>query len=81
MCFASGPAVRNGFSLSAAHPALPAVTTCAAVWVFALVSRAAGALPPGLELLAAFGGPASVTALAWWEIHRLRHQHGMRRRG
>ncbi|MFF3258841.1 hypothetical protein ACFYWO_06645 [Streptomyces sp. NPDC002932] len=80
--FASGPAVRNGFSLSAAHPALPALTTCAAVWVFALFSRAAaGGLPPGLEPLAAFGGPASVTALAWWEIHRLRHQHGMRWRG
>ncbi|WNI21405.1 hypothetical protein [Streptomyces sp. ITFR-16] len=82
VCFASGPAVRNGCSLSAAHPALPALTTCAAVWVFALVSRAtAGGLPPVLEPLAAFGGPASVTVLVWWEIHRLRHQHGMRWRG
>ncbi|WP_345593083.1 hypothetical protein [Streptomyces marokkonensis] len=79
--FASGPAVRNAFSLSAVHAALPALATCAAVWVFALVSWAAGGLPPGPEALAVcavLGGPASVTALAWWEIHRLRHQHDMR---
>ncbi|MHC3819550.1 hypothetical protein [Streptomyces sp. DT9] len=81
LCFASGPAVRNGFSLSATHPALPALATCAAVWVFALVSRSSGGPPPGPEPLVVFCGPASVTALAWWEIHRLRHRHGMRWRG
>lgn len=37
--FASGPAVRNAFSLSALHPGLPALTTTVAVWVFAFVSH------------------------------------------
>ncbi|MFD4868628.1 hypothetical protein [Streptomyces sp. NPDC058412] len=43
-----------------------------------------GGLPPGpvpLAVCAFLGGPASVTALAWWEIHRLRRRHGMRWRG
>lgn len=76
--------MRNAFSLSAVHAALPALATCAAVWVFALANLPSGGLPPGPEALtvcAVFGGPASVTALAWWEIHRLWHQHGMRWRG
>lgn len=84
LCFASGPAVRNGFTLSALHPALPVLATCAAVWVFAFVSRATGGPPPfpgPLAVCAVFGGPASVTVLAWWEIHRLRHRHGMCWRG
>ncbi|MBZ6129189.1 hypothetical protein KVG99_01820 [Streptomyces olivaceus] len=81
LCFASGPAIRNGFRLSAVHPALPALATCAAVWAFALVSQAAGGLPPfpkPLAICAVLGGPASVTVVAWWEIHRLRHRYGMR---
>ncbi|WP_406149102.1 hypothetical protein [Streptomyces sp. NBC_01012] len=81
LCFASGPAVRNAFSLSALHPALPALTTSVAVWVFSLVSQSAGGLPPfpgPIAVCAVLGGPVTVTALAWWEIHRLRHRHGMR---
>ncbi|MFD0021757.1 hypothetical protein [Streptomyces sp. NPDC058382] len=84
LCFASGPAVRNAFSLSALHPALPALTTSVAVWVFTLVSQYTGSLPPFPEpiaVCAVFSGPATVTALAWWEIHRLRQRHGMRWRG
>ncbi|WP_240649148.1 hypothetical protein [Streptomyces sp. Z26] len=81
LCFASGPALRNGFNLSAMHAALPALATSGAVWVFALVCRITAGPPPGPEALAScipFCGPVSVTALAWWEIHRLRHRHGMR---
>lgn len=84
LCFASGPAVRNAFSLSALHPALPALTTSVAVWVFTLVSQYTGGSPPFPGPIAAcvvLGGPATVTALAWWEIHRLRRRHGMRWRG
>nr|WP_245241725.1 hypothetical protein [Streptomyces sp. NEAU-H3] len=81
VCFASGPAVRNGFSFSALHPALPALTTGIAVWVFALVSQSAGGLPPfpqPVAISAVLGGPVTVSVLAWWEIHRLRRRHGMR---
>ncbi|MYQ76051.1 MULTISPECIES: hypothetical protein [unclassified Streptomyces] len=84
LCFASGPAVRNAFSLSALHPALPPLTTSVAVWVFALVSHSTGDRPPfpePLAVCAVVGGPVTVTALACWEIHRLRQHHGMQWRG
>ncbi|WP_405593499.1 hypothetical protein [Streptomyces sp. NBC_01092] len=86
LCFASGPALRYAFNLSALHPALPALVTTVLVWVLAFVSLSSGGMPPGpvpLAVCAFLGGPVSVTALAWWEIHRLRLRrlHGMRWRG
>nr|WP_180990387.1 MULTISPECIES: hypothetical protein [Streptomyces] len=83
LCFASGPALRHAFNLSALHAALPALVTTVLVWVFAFLGLAAGGLPPGpvpLAVCAFLGGPVSVTAVAWWEIHRLR-RHGVRWRG
>ncbi|WP_255345980.1 hypothetical protein [Streptomyces chartreusis] len=80
--FASGPALRHAFNLSALHAALPALVTSVLVWVFALLGLWTGGLPPGplpLAVCAFLGGPVSVTAVAWWEIHRLRH--GVRLRG
>ncbi|WP_420036084.1 hypothetical protein ACN2WE_31130 [Streptomyces sp. cg28] len=84
LCFASGPAVRHAFNLSTLHPALPPLTTSAAVWVFALVSQSTNDLPPFPEpiaVCAVVGGPVTVTALARWEIYRLRRHHGMQWRG
>ncbi|MFJ9855401.1 hypothetical protein [Streptomyces sp. NPDC101150] len=84
LCFASGPALRHAFNLSAVHAALPALVTTVLVWVFAFIRLSAGGLPPGpvpLAVCVFLGGPVSVTALAWWEIHRLRRRHGARWRG
>ncbi|MDT9688473.1 hypothetical protein Q5762_08925 [Streptomyces sp. P9(2023)] len=84
LCFASGPALRHAFNLSALHAALPAVVTSLLVWVFAFLGLSVGGLPPGpapLAVCAFLGGPVSVTAVAWWEIHRLRRRHGVRWRG
>lgn len=81
--FATGPAVRSGFNSAAVHAALPALLTGVLVWEFALISLAAGGLPPGppfIAVLAFLGGPASVTAVAWWEIRRLRERYGVRLR-
>jgi hypothetical protein len=81
--FATGPAVRSGFNSAAVHAALPALLTGLLVWEFALISLAAGGWPPGpplISVLAFLGGPASVTAVAWWEIRRLRERHGVRLR-
>ncbi|WP_338058264.1 hypothetical protein [Streptomyces roseifaciens] len=83
LCFASGPALRHAFNLSAVHAALPALVTTVLVWALALRGLSSGGLPPGpvpLGVCAFLGGPASVTALAWWEIHRLRQRHGVRLR-
>ncbi|MFF3735683.1 hypothetical protein ACFYXM_36930 [Streptomyces sp. NPDC002476] len=84
LCFTSGPALRHAFNLPALHAALPALVTSVLVWVIAFLGLSAGGLPPGpvpLAVCAFLGGPVSVTALAWWEIHRLRRRHGVRLRG
>ncbi|MEI5519084.1 hypothetical protein WB401_27765 [Streptomyces brasiliscabiei] len=81
--FATGPAVRSAFNTADVHPALPALLTGALVWEFAAISLAVGGPPPGpplVQLAALVGGPASVTAVAWWEIRRLRTRHGVRLR-
>ncbi|MEU1667150.1 hypothetical protein ABZ547_26835 [Streptomyces sparsogenes] len=76
----TGPAFRSAFNTSGLHPALPAILTGALVWEFMAVSLATGGLPPGPPLVgvcALLGGPVSVTAVAWWEIHRLRTRYGI----
>ncbi|MET9553765.1 hypothetical protein [Streptomyces sp. NPDC006645] len=83
VAFASPTVVRSAFHTAPVHAALPALLTGVLVWEFAAISLATGGLPPGptaLALLAAVGGPATVSALAWWEIHRLRTWHGVRLR-
>ncbi|GAA2382743.1 hypothetical protein GCM10010255_06260 [Streptomyces coeruleofuscus] len=78
--FATGPAVRTGFNTAAVHAALPALLTGTLVWEFAAISLLAGGLPPGppvIQALAVIGGPASVTAVVWWEISRLRALFGV----
>ncbi|MEU2248057.1 hypothetical protein [Streptomyces sp. NPDC019224] len=80
VAFASGPAVRSAFNTSEVHAALPALLTGVLVWEFMIIGLIAGGPPPGpvpVQLLALVGGPASVSALAWWEIHRLRVHHGV----
>ncbi|AZP23610.1 hypothetical protein EJC51_37535 [Streptomyces aquilus] len=84
LAFATGPAVRSGFNSAEVHAALPALLTCVLVWEFAIISLAAGGPPPGpplVSVLAFVGGPASVCAVAWWEVHRLQTRHGVRLRG
>ncbi|WP_405500823.1 hypothetical protein OG501_18420 [Streptomyces niveus] len=83
VAFASPTVVRSAFQTAPVHAALPALLTGVLVWEFAAISLAMGGLPPGptpLALIAAIGGPATVSALAWWEIHRLRTSHGVRLR-
>ncbi|MEV0170071.1 hypothetical protein AB0I00_02930 [Streptomyces sp. NPDC050803] len=78
--FATGPAVRSGFNSAGVHAALPALLTAVLVWEFALISLAAGGLPPGppvVQILAVLAGPASVTAVVRWELHRLRTRYGV----
>ncbi|WP_432151595.1 hypothetical protein [Streptomyces sp. bgisy029] len=82
--FASGPALRSAFTIAEIHAALPALLTGVLVWELAAIGLTLGGPPPGplpVQLLALLGGPASVTALAWWEIHRLRTRYGVTLRG
>ncbi|MGP4050075.1 hypothetical protein [Streptomyces sp. 2A115] len=62
------------------HPELPALLTSVLVWE----SAALGGLPTGPPAIAyaiRIGGPATVTAIACWEIHRLRTRYGVTLRG
>jgi hypothetical protein len=78
--FATGPAIRTGFNTAAVHATLPALLTGVLVWEWAVISLLAGGLPPGpplVQILAFLGGPASVTAVVWWELRVLRTRHGV----
>lgn len=80
LAFATGPAVRTGFNSAGVHAALPALLTAVLVWEFALISLVTGGLPPGppvVQFLAVLAGPASVTAVVRWELHRLRTRYGV----
>ncbi|MFB9391197.1 hypothetical protein ACFPM3_00090 [Streptomyces coeruleoprunus] len=78
--FASGRAVRTAFNTTEVHPTLPALLTGVLVWELAAVNLLFGGPPPGppaVQILALLCGPASVTAVAWWEVHRLRTRYGV----
>ncbi|CAL9419139.1 hypothetical protein SUDANB37_01829 [Streptomyces sp. enrichment culture] len=84
LVFASGRAVRSAFNTTEVHAALPALLTGVLVWEMAAVNLSYGGLPPGpplVQFCALLGGPASVTAVAWWEMRQLRTRYGVRVRG
>ncbi|MER6231233.1 hypothetical protein AB0G98_17105 [Streptomyces sp. NPDC020196] len=84
VCFASTTLVRTVFGTSEVHAALPALLTGVLVWELAAINLAMAGMPPGppfIQLCALIGGPASVSAVAWWEIDRLRNRYGVTLRG
>ncbi|QES42164.1 hypothetical protein DEJ49_15240 [Streptomyces venezuelae] len=82
LAFASAYAARYAFNTANVHAALPAALTVVLVWELMLCSVALdGGLPHGPPLAqwsAILGGPVSVTAVALWELHRMRTRHGVR---
>ncbi|RGD62697.1 hypothetical protein DR950_06700 [Kitasatospora xanthocidica] len=84
VAFASPTVVRTAFTMDRVHPVFPPVLTGVLVWELALIGLVFGGLPPGppaVQLAAVVGGPATVTAVAWWEVHRLRSRFGVSLRG
>ncbi|OKI05951.1 hypothetical protein AMK13_19120 [Streptomyces sp. CB02056] len=84
VAFASPTVVRTAFTMDRVHPVFPPVLTGVLVWELALIGLVFGGLPPGppaVRLAAVVGGPATVTAVAWWEVHRLRTRFGVSLRG
>jgi hypothetical protein len=78
--FASTTVVRTAFHTADVHATLPALLTGVLVWELAAVNLLLAGPPPGpplIQLCALIGGPASVTAVAWWEIGRLRTRYGV----
>ncbi|MGW0395942.1 hypothetical protein ACWDYJ_34805 [Streptomyces sp. NPDC003042] len=80
VCFASTTLVRTVFGTSEVHAALPALLMGVLVWELAVVNLAVAGMPPGppfIQICALIGGPGSVSAVAWWEIDRLRTRYGV----
>ncbi|TXS52610.1 hypothetical protein EAO77_20405 [Streptomyces sp. t39] len=81
--FGSSTMVRTAFGTSEVHAALPALLTGVLVWELAAINLVTVGMPPGpplVQILAVICGPLSVSAIAWWEIERLRTRHGVRLR-
>lgn len=82
LLFSSAYAARYAFNTSNVHAALPAFLTVVLVWELMLCSVALdGGLPHGPPLAqwsAVLGGPVTVTAVALWELRRMRTRHGVR---
>ncbi|MEV2251621.1 hypothetical protein AB0I94_13765 [Streptomyces sp. NPDC050147] len=82
LLFASAYAARYAFNTSNVHAALPAALTVVLVWELMLFSVALdGGLPhgpPAVQWCAVLGGPVTVTAVALWELRRMRTRHGVR---
>lgn len=82
LLFASAYAARYAFNTSNVHAALPAALTVVLVWELMLFSVALdGGLPhgpPAAQWCAVLGGPVTVTAVALWELRRMRVRHGVR---
>ncbi|WP_380283536.1 hypothetical protein [Kitasatospora purpeofusca] len=84
VAFASPTVVRTAFTMDRVHAVFPPVLTGVLVWELAVIGLVFGGLPPGplpVRLCAAVGGPVTVTAVAWWEVRRLRTRFGVSLRG
>lgn len=84
VAFASPTVARTAFTMDRVHAVFPPVLTGIVVWELAGIGLLFGGLPPGpppVQLCAVVGGPATVTAVAWWEVHRLRTRFGVSLRG
>ncbi|MFE7170488.1 hypothetical protein [Streptomyces sp. NPDC057616] len=73
-------AARSAFNTAQVHPMLPPVITMALVWVFAVFNAIGDGLPegpPAVQYCSMLGGPLSVTAVALWELHRMKNRFGV----
>ncbi|RVU27770.1 hypothetical protein EOT10_05610 [Streptomyces antnestii] len=82
--FASLYSAKTSFNTAHVHPMLPGVLTAVLVWAVAVVNVFVDGMPEGpvaVRLCSLLGGPLSVTAVALWELRRMRTRHGVFLRG
>ncbi|MFJ2055256.1 hypothetical protein ACIOMM_04860 [Streptomyces sp. NPDC087908] len=75
-----GLSLVHVFRTADIHEVLPPLLAGVLVWEMALLDLVTGAYdqaPPGIRGLFVLGAPVTVTALSWWELHRLRRHHGL----
>lgn len=79
--FASITFLQTGLGLEDVHPTLPPLLTTVLVWELAALSGVPEGPPPMVGYVLLAGGPAVMTAIAGWEMHRLRTWYGVTLRG
>ncbi|MEU9352573.1 hypothetical protein AB0D65_16675 [Streptomyces griseoloalbus] len=66
------------------HETIPPLLATLLVWELAVIDLTGGSyesVPLGVRLVFTLGAPLSVTAVALWELRRLRSRHGITVRG
>ncbi|MER5778317.1 hypothetical protein ABT144_29290 [Streptomyces sp. NPDC002039] len=75
-----GLSLVHVFRTADIHEVLPPILAGVLVWEMALVDVITGSydqVPAGARVAFILGAPVTVTALSWWELHRLRRHHGL----
>jgi hypothetical protein len=77
---AAAIAVTNSFRTADVHEVLPPLVSPVLVWAISaiqLFDASPVEAPAAVRMLFLIGPPLSVTALSYWELHRLRTHHGL----
>ncbi|MFK0044281.1 hypothetical protein ACIQU4_09295 [Streptomyces sp. NPDC090741] len=75
-----GLSLVHVFRTADIHEVVPPFLAGILVWEMALLDVVTGAypqVPAGARAVFILGAPVTVTALSWWEMHRLRRHHGL----
>ncbi|MFI6144568.1 hypothetical protein [Streptomyces sp. NPDC051109] len=75
-----GLSLVHVFRTADIHEVVPPILAGVLVWEMALLDVVTGAypqVPAGARAVFILGAPVTVTALSWWEMHRLRRHHGL----
>ncbi|MFF5923266.1 hypothetical protein ACFY8C_33850 [Streptomyces flavochromogenes] len=75
-----GLSLVHVFRTADIHEVLPPILAGVLVWEMALLDLITGSyaqVPPGARVIFILGAPVTVTALSYWELHRLRRDHGL----
>ncbi|MGV9266086.1 hypothetical protein ACWDRR_15655 [Kitasatospora sp. NPDC003701] len=75
-----GLSLVHVFRTADIHEVVPPILAGVLVWEMALLDVTTGAypqVPAGARAVFILGAPVTVTALAWWEMRRLRRHHGL----
>ncbi|MGW1246026.1 hypothetical protein [Streptomyces sp. NPDC002535] len=75
-----GLSLVHVFRTADIHEVLPPILAGVLVWEMALLDVVTGSydqVPTGARVAFVLGAPVTVTALSWWELYRLRRDHGL----
>lgn len=75
-----GLSLAHVFRTADIHEVVPQILAGTLGWEMALLDLVTGAypqVPAGARAVFILGAPITVTALSWWEMHRLRRHHGL----